>query len=162
MSEAPFRIAFVCIGNICRSPTAEGILRDLVEAQGLAPRITTGSFGIGPWHVGEPPDSRAQQAAVRHGVDLSSLRAEQIRPYHRDEWDLFIPMERSVLQETRKRIGPGEIQTLLFGDILPKVDPMFGQDVPDPYYNDRFDEVFELIERGCRTWLADFMTGRYR
>lgn len=159
MADSVYRIAYVCLGNICRSPTAEGIMRALVKQQNLADRITVGSYGVGGWHVGEQPDRRAQATARGHGIELSSLRGEKVSEYHSDQWDLLLAMDRSVLHELRKMVKPSEVRTELFGNLLPKVDPMYGQDVPDPYYNDGFENVFAMIERGCRHWLAEYMSG---
>lgn len=135
------RILFVCLGNICRSPTAEGIARK--KLTGLP--FEFDSAGTGPWHIGEAPDPRSQQAAAEHGYDLSEQRARQIRPGDFHLFDHIIAMDRSNLEHLKAMQPSGSAARLhLMLDLSEKHK---GQDVPDPYYgNDGFDRVVTLLE----------------
>jgi protein-tyrosine phosphatase len=140
-------ILFVCTGNICRSPTAEGVLRNLCEKAGLQLRIE--SAGIGDWHVGQPPDERTQHHAKSRGYDLSAQRARQVRPEDFDEFDLILAMDRGHLRELERLAPPGSrAKVLLF---------VAGRDVPDPYYGgmDGFEQVLDLVEARCRSLLQE-------
>jgi protein-tyrosine phosphatase len=140
-------ILFVCTGNICRSPTAEGVLRHLAAAEGIELRIA--SAGIGDWHVGHPPDERAQQHAKGRGYDLSALRARQVRPGDFAEFDLILAMDRGHLRAL-ERMAPREHRHKL---------RLFaaGEDVPDPYYGgaEGFERVLDLVEAACRDLLQE-------
>ena len=135
-------ILFVCTGNICRSPTAEGVLRHLAAEEGIELRIA--SAGIGDWHVGSPPDERAQQHAKGRGYDLSALRARQVRPSDFAEFDLILAMDRGHLRAL-ERMAPSEHRHKLRLFVA-------GSDVPDPYYGgpEGFEEVLDLVEAACR------------
>lgn len=145
---SPLRILFVCTGNICRSPTAEGVLRHRLAQEGLADRVETLSAGTHGYHVGDPPDARAQRAARSRGYDLSRLRARQVTPDHFDEFDLVVAMDRSH-QLALRRIAPPAAQdrVRLFMEFAPGAGM---RDVPDPYYGDSddFELALDLIEAG--------------
>jgi protein-tyrosine phosphatase len=140
-------ILFVCTGNICRSPTAEGVFRSLCEKAGLALRIE--SAGLGDWHVGDPPDERAQRHARNRGYDLSPQRARQVTPRDFEEFDLILAMDRGHLRALQK-MAPSKHQAKirLFVE---------GADVPDPYYGgaDGFERVLDLVEERCRALLDE-------
>ena len=139
------RVLFVCLGNICRSPTAEGVLRARAAAANVA--VAVDSAGTGGWHVGEAPDRRAQAEARKRGYDLSAQRARQaVAPDFRD-FDLIFAMDRSNLA-TLQRLRPADVsaELALFLDLAPD-QPL--REVPDPYYEDGFDTVLDLIEEGC-------------
>ena len=140
-------ILFVCTGNICRSPTAEGVLRDLSEKAGLELHIE--SAGLGDWHVGDPPDERAQHYARNRGYDLSAQRARQVRPRDFDDFDLILAMDRGHLRSLQK-MAPARhhAKIRLF---------VADAEVPDPYYGgaDGFEQVLDLIEAQCRRLLAE-------
>ena len=143
------RILFVCMGNICRSPTAEGVMRRLVEDEALD--IEVDSAGTGGWHAGEPPDERATVAARRRGVTLEGA-ARQVRAEDFERFDLLIALDRSNLRELIAR-APAEdaAETVR---LLREFDPAAGGDldVPDPYYGgDRgFETVLDMVEAACR------------
>ncbi|WDD94574.1 low molecular weight phosphotyrosine protein phosphatase [Burkholderia sp. FERM BP-3421] len=143
-------ICFVCLGNICRSPSAEGVMRELVRAAGLAGSITIDSAGTGDWHLGEPPDTRAQQAARSRGYDLSALRARQIEPGDFERFDLVLAMDAANLAELRKRCPARHHDKV-------RLLAEFGSDaavreIADPYFGGAqgFEQVLDQCEDACR------------
>lgn len=155
----PTRLLFVCLGNICRSPTAEGVMRALVSREGLEDSIEVESAGTGGWHVGSPPDARAAEAARARGVALGGT-ARQVRAQDFDDFNLLLAMDSENLRALR-RLAPGEqerAKVRLLREFDPASAPASGAhagaedlDVPDPYYGgaDGFDEVFELVQAAC-------------
>jgi protein-tyrosine phosphatase len=143
------RVLFVCMGNICRSPTAEGVMRRLLEDEGLDVEID--SAGTGGWHAGEPPDERATLAARRRGVTLEGA-ARQVRPEDFRRFDLLIALDRSNLRELLARAPDEEAAEKV--RLLREFDPAADGDldVPDPYYGgDRgFETVLDMVEASCR------------
>ncbi len=148
------RVCFVCLGNICRSPTAEGVFVQLVADAGLSERIVIDSAGTGHWHIGELPDPRTIAAAARRGITLTH-RARQFLPADLERFDLVLAMDRSNLAALRRmahgRTAP-DIRLLRSFD--PASDPE--AQVPDPYAGDEdgFERVLDLCERACRGLLA--------
>lgn len=144
------RVLFVCLGNICRSPTAEAVFRQLLTRSNTELEVEVDSAGIGDWHIGEPPDRRAQAAARRRGLDMSALRARQI--VHEDFalFDLILAMDRQNLTELRRR-APAQYRerVKLFLEFAPELE---AHDVPDPYYGGEagFEEVLDLAEQAAR------------
>jgi len=139
-------ILFVCLGNICRSPTAEGVFRARAARAGLAPHLEIDSAGTGDWHVGQPPDRRAIAAAARRGYDIAGLRARQVASgdFHRFDW--ILAMDRANLRDLsalRPRSFAGHLG--LFLEVAPALHL---QEVPDPYYGeeDGFARVLDLVE----------------
>jgi protein-tyrosine phosphatase len=128
-------VLFVCLGNICRSPLAEGALRAAAEEAGLA--IETDSAGTGNWHAGEPPDRRAQAAARRHGTDISDLRARQVRPDDFRRFDLVLALDTRNLADLAEIRPAGATAEL--GLLMDYVPGREGQSVADPYYGDDRD-----------------------
>jgi protein-tyrosine phosphatase len=145
------RILFVCMGNICRSPTAEGVMRRLLEDAGLGDRVEVESAGTGGWHAGEPPDERATVAARRRGVTLEGA-ARQVRADDFGRFDLLIALDRSNLRELLMRAPDEEAAEKV--RLLREFDPRAegDLDVPDPYYGgDRgFETVLDMVEAACR------------
>jgi protein-tyrosine phosphatase len=141
------RILFVCMGNICRSPTAEGVMRRLIEEAGLD--IEVDSAGTGGWHAGEPPDDRATLAARRRGVTLAGA-ARQVTPADFRRFDMLIALDRSNLRDLLA-LAPDE-------EAAAKVRLLVADaDVPDPYYGgDRgFENVLDMVEAACRELLDE-------
>ncbi len=147
-------VLFVCLGNICRSPTADAVFGRKVEALGLQSRLLVDSAGTGGWHVGEPPDLRSQRHAARRGYDLSPLRARQVAADDFRRFDFILAMDRDNLAELermRPRGHAGELDLFLrYGS------GSRGLEVPDPYYGGEqgFEEVLDLIEEAADGLLA--------
>lgn len=154
-NSVPPRLLFVCLGNICRSPTAEGVTRTLAERAGLD--VLLDSAGTGNWHQGEPPDRRMQAAARRAGYDLSALRARQAIAADFERFDLILAMDEQNRRDL-ERIRPAGNETAL------RLMLSFGgtelRDVPDPYYSGGFDSVLKLIENAASALLDDVAAGR--
>ncbi|MGB0630491.1 MAG: low molecular weight protein-tyrosine-phosphatase [Alphaproteobacteria bacterium] len=150
-----FKVLFVCTGNICRSPTAEGVFRHLFTERGLADRIEADSAGIGSWHVGDPPDPRSTETALARGVDIRDQRARTVRPYDFEEFDLLLAMDSSH-HSAMNRACPPELQSRIrmFMDYAPEAGI---SDVPDPYYGagDGFTRVYDMIEAASRGLLDE-------
>ncbi|MCP4315817.1 MAG: low molecular weight phosphotyrosine protein phosphatase [Hyphomicrobiales bacterium] len=140
-------ILFVCLGNICRSALAEGIVRNLAEERGLADMLTIDSAGTGSWHVGEPPDSRAIAKAAQYVIDISEQRGRQVAQEDFDRFDLMLAMDGSNLQTLHAR-SPNSCRAGL--NLFMDYTVGRNEDVPDPYYGgpDGFETVFRMIERG--------------
>ncbi|MGP9831094.1 low molecular weight protein-tyrosine-phosphatase [Marinobacter sp. NSM] len=147
-------VLFVCLGNICRSPTAEGVFRQLVTEQGMTEHLHIDSCGTGNWHIGKSPDARAMAAADRRGVDISDLRARQIKAEDLDRFDYVLVMDRQNLADVRDIWH-------LNGGTEPRLFLEFGEsgqaEVPDPYYGgeDGFERVLDLIHEASQGLLED-------
>ncbi|HYH20527.1 MAG TPA: low molecular weight protein-tyrosine-phosphatase [Azospirillum sp.] len=144
------KVLFVCTGNICRSPTAEGVFRALVREAGLDGRIATDSAGTHDYHVGEAPDRRSQAAAKRRGVDLSDLRARRVTVDDFRRFDYVLAMDQGHLEQLQRMAPPDSTaEVRLFMDYAPDAPR---REVPDPYYGDgsHFDEVLDLVEAASR------------
>lgn len=151
MSGEARRILFVCLGNICRSPMAEGIFLHLVERRGLSHAYRADSAGTGDWHCGAPPDSRALATAARRGVHLPSV-CRQIRDEDFRDFHLILAMDRS----NRKLLlaqcpAPLRAKIRLMREFDPAAAPGEEAEVPDPYYGgpEGFDRVFDMLHRSC-------------
>lgn len=137
----------VCLGNICRSPLAEGIMQHLADKEGLNWQVD--SAGTGNWHIGEGPDRRSVRTAHAHGIDISQQICRLFNPSDFDEFDYILVMDKSnlsnVLAIARNADDHGKVSMLL-GD----------QIVPDPYYDDTlFEPVFQLIKDGCKAFIEE-------
>lgn len=146
-STAPVRIVFVCLGNICRSPLAEGICRAHIEERGLAHAFVVDSAGTAAYHVGEPPDPGSVRIGLERGVDIRAQRARAFRRSDVDEFDFIVAMDRSNVQNILRVAAAKQGQVLLFRDFEPAaMEP----DVPDPWGLGAraFAEVFDILDAG--------------
>lgn len=149
------KVLFVCLGNICRSPTAEGVFKALVFREGLSDQVTVDSAGVGSWHIGDPPDGRAQATARKRGFDISKQRARQVKAGDFDRFDYVLAMDSQNLDDLSRMCPKGSEDRLKkFLEFAPQLGI---SDVPDPYYGgDRgFDDVFDMIEAASAGLLAD-------
>jgi protein-tyrosine phosphatase len=148
----PIRLLFVCMGNICRSPTAEGVMRALLREQGLEDVVEVDSAGTGAWHVGDPPDARATAAARARGITLEGAARAVTRADFAD-YDLILAADRRNLRDLAG-IVPAEARSRvhLLRDFDPASDGAPDLDVPDPYYggDDGFEHVLDLVDAACR------------
>jgi protein-tyrosine phosphatase len=154
-------ILFVCLGNICRSPLAEGVLRHLARARGIEGELVIDSAGTGAWHVGEPPDRRAAEVARRHGIELTS-RARQVEAGDAHRFDLVVAMDRSNLKALEELFGRDRAEgaeVRLFRDFDPQASGP--ADVPDPYFggDEGFEAVHAMVVRGCSALLDTLESG---
>ena len=161
------RLLFVCLGNICRSPSAEGVMRSLVREAGLEGEIELDSAGTGGWHIGSPPDRRARAAASARGISLEGA-ARAVSSEDFDDFDLLLAMDSSNLDDLR-RLAPSE-QARAKVRLLREFDPASAQlkrgdgndlDVPDPYYGAAggFEEVLDLVQAACAGLLEQIRAG---
>lgn len=154
------KVLFVCLGNICRSPTAQGIVEQRLREQGLDDRVAVDSAGTHGFHIGAAPDERATEAAARRGVDLSRQRARCLKPEDLEEFDLVVAMDRENYEHILRMAGDRHAHKVKL--FLRDYAPQAGVDeVPDPYYGGRggFDRVLDLIEQGADGLIASLRTG---
>ncbi|AEH85479.1 low molecular weight protein-tyrosine-phosphatase [Mesorhizobium opportunistum] len=159
MSAKPIKsILFVCLGNICRSPLAEGVLRTVLAERGLGQDILLDSAATSGWEIGSAPDPRSMAIAVHHGIDISAQRARRITPQDFHRFDLILGMDRSNVRDL-KALAPAVMRDrvhlfLDFAEGKPR-------DVPDPYYDgeDAFAEVYRMIREASEA-LATRLAGR--
>ncbi|BCL75031.1 phosphotyrosine protein phosphatase [Jeongeupia sp. HS-3] len=144
-----YSVVFVCTGNICRSPTADGVLLKMVEEAGLAASVVVDSAGTQDYHVGEAPDRRAQAHAKKRGYDLSGLRARQVELSDFSRFDLILAMDTSHMRVLERHCPPEhQAKIKLFLDFANQAHE---REVPDPYYGGDagFEHVLDLVEDGC-------------
>lgn len=147
------KVLMLCLGNICRSPTAHGVLRAMAKERGLALQID--SAGTGNWHQGNPPDRRTLAAARQRGYDFGDLRARQLRPADFIDFDLILAMDARNLHDARDMAPEGATAQLeRFLDYAGMGEDGDAGDVPDPYFTGAFDAVLDLIERASAEVLA--------
>lgn len=167
------RVLMVCLGNICRSPTAEAVFARMLEDEGLADRVEVASAGTGAWHVGNPPDERSAAAAARRGITLRGT-AQQVRHQDFQDYDLLVAMDASNRRDLLRLAGDDQdarAKVVLLRELDPEADET---DVPDPYWTGGparrpsgrlrhpedggptgFDDVLDVVESGCRGLLTE-------
>jgi protein-tyrosine phosphatase len=142
----------VCLGNICRSPLAEGLFREHAERAGRAGDFLIDSAGTGGWHAGEPPHAGSQAIAKSHGIDIAEQRSRKVEAEEIGDWDWILAMDSSNLRNLLAMGADPERTRLLLGFVPPGLN----RDVPDPYYEGGFDRVYDLIDDACGH-LLDFL-----
>jgi protein-tyrosine phosphatase len=157
---AKHRLLFVCLGNICRSPMAEGVFRRVAEEEGVLDRFEIDSAGLGDWHVGQAPDARAQAAARTRGIDISDQCARQVTKADFAQFDLLIAMDGSNYDDL-VQLAPKSAHHKIrrFLDYAPHAGT---KDVPDPFFGGRagFDHALDLIEQGARGLISDLLDNK--
>ena len=158
--ENPYKIVFVCLGNICRSPTAEGIFQYEVNGRGLQSYFEIDSAGTAGYHIGEKADPRSRETALKHGVSLLS-KSRKFVAFDVDYYDLIIPMDQNNLRDIHSLVSDPQallkIVLLRNFDLEANADSL---DVPDPYYGGEsgFENVFQMIKRSCSKLLDKLET----
>ena len=153
--EPAASVLFVCLGNICRSPTAEGVFRVVADRAGLAGKVRADSAGIGDWHIGLPPDARAIQAAKRRGYDLSSMRGRQFELADFSRFGWIIAMDEANMKALNE-LKPAEFDGRL-GLLLDFAPQLGRREIPDPYFGnpEGFERVLDLIEPAMAGLVAE-------
>jgi protein-tyrosine phosphatase len=154
------RVLFVCMGNICRSPTAEGVFRRVLAERAPDLEVEIDSAGTHSYHVGNPPDRRAIEAARRRGIDLSSLRARQVSRDDFERFDLILAMDEENLEELRSRADARHHERIrLLMEFAPDAPLRY---VPDPYYGGAsgFEQVLDLLEQAAEGLVAELRARR--
>ena len=146
------KVLFVCLGNICRSPLAEGVFRHLVQKSGLEADFEIDSCGTGSWHVGSPPHDESIRVAARHGIAIDQQRARQVRKQDLGSYDVIVAMDRSNRRDLQK-LDP-QCTVVLMRDYDSDADSL---DVPDPYYGgaDGFQLVYDILHRSATQLLEE-------
>ncbi len=154
------RVLFVCMGNICRSPIAQGVFQNVLRREGMEGDVSVDSAGTGRWHVGAPPDERALSAASIHGLDMSSQRARQVRPEDCENFDYILTMDEENYH-TVAALCRGSAVVRPFLDFAPDSPE---REVPDPYYGgpDGFEIVIDLVEEASEGLLEDIREQHFK
>ncbi len=156
----PYRILFVCMGNICRSPTAQGVFEAALAQRGLEAHFEIDSAGTHDYHIGTAPDARAREAALRRGIDISGLRGRQVDASDFERFDMILAMDRDNLQLLEAQCPPQHRHKLSL--LLSHSETTRDEEVPDPYYGGRdgFERVLDLIEDASQALLEKLPAGR--
>lgn len=138
-------VLFICLGNICRSPMAEAIFRDLLEKRGLAEGVRVDSAGTSSWHEGERPHKGTLEKLAAHGISTAGMYSRPLVKEDATRFDVFVCMDVNNVKDAKKIVGDVPMMTLLDN-----------QDVPDPYYTGDFEETYQLCLKGCKKLLENF------
>ena len=146
------KILMVCLGNICRSPLAQGILESKIEKNGLDWKVD--SCGTGSWHINESPDPRSIEVAFKNGIDISSQKARQLKRADLEKFDLILAMDTSNYNDIRKQTDPSMHSKIRL--IMDYQYPGENRIVPDPYFNGGFDKVYHILDEVCEYFLQHY------
>ncbi|MCA0971928.1 low molecular weight phosphotyrosine protein phosphatase [Halobacillus litoralis] len=144
------RVLFVCLGNICRSPMAEAVFRDMVQKDGLSSQIEVDSAGIGHWHVGSDPHEGTKGILDQKGLSYEGISARQVTESDWDDFDYLIAMDDQNMRDLK---AIREKNDVVVGKLLDEIPGAKESDVPDPYFTGNFDYVYQLVSEGCSRWL---------
>ncbi|MCL6606242.1 MAG: low molecular weight phosphotyrosine protein phosphatase [Paenibacillus sp.] len=147
-------VLFVCLGNICRSPMAEAVLRHKINDRGLSQKIVVDSAGTGDWHIGKPPHEGTLQILDLNGIGYEGVRARLVDSGDFDKFDYIVCMDKSNGSNVRKLPGGEEAELLYFMDLLPDEEL---REVPDPYFTGNFEQVYDLMNAGCTVLLDNII-----
>jgi len=155
LNNSPLRVIFVCLGNICRSPLAEVVVKAVAEKRGILSTFHFESAGTGNWHVGGAADQRSAAKAVEHGLNLQHHKAQQIRAEHIKDWDVFVAMDQANHRDLIA-MGARKEQVLMMRDFE---DSNHAPDVPDPYYGggDGFEDAYQMLKLNADGLLDDLL-----
>jgi protein-tyrosine phosphatase len=145
-------VLFVCLGNICRSPMAEAIFKDLIKKEKLQASIMVESAGIGHWHEGSEPHEGTREILDKHSISYEGMYARQVREGDWDDFDYLIAMDEENIRDLR---GIREKNDVLIAKLLDYVPEAKERDVPDPYFTGNFNKVYELVHEGCKRLLEE-------
>ncbi|MGG4220050.1 low molecular weight protein-tyrosine-phosphatase [Paenibacillus jamilae] len=143
-------VLFVCLGNICRSPMGEAVLRHKAKRRGLDAEIRVDSAGTGDWHIGNPPHEGTLKQLKLHGISEQGIQARQITDRDFEAFDYIVCMDDSNERNMRKLVGGADADILKFMDLLPQEKL---REVPDPYFTGNFEETYRLMDAGCEALL---------
>ncbi|MUV38671.1 Protein-tyrosine-phosphatase [Lentibacillus sp. JNUCC-1] len=142
------RVIFVCLGNICRSPMAEAVFRDMLEKEGLEKQVVVDSAGTGNWHAGKPPHEGTRHILDQKGISYAGMKARMFEPADWHSFDYIITMDSSNMNDLDK-VQPADDEGVTVAKLMDFVPDAEDKDVPDPYFTGNFEQTYALVQAGC-------------